>query len=318
MATDVVNTRTGVGAGIGALVGFICAGPMGAGIGALVGGGVAHASGQSKGLMTPKREVIYKRALDGIKDPAELRKLADAFAGEGLTAQAAMLEKRAKLRALPQATKEQRRIAFRKAMASDNPDIIANIANAFQSEGQFDAARALSDHATAVRAAHMAGKSAKPMTGGTQEQFADKLGKAIIHFGPESNQAKGAAGNLIQARGKTPTPALIAEVIKIAHQALEIRTPTARTPKAPVQIDGREPDGPAPEAEEESTAATGPAIGAEQTAIEPTVVGPPAPTQMEPVVAGEATEAAAQTEEVVPGDPNAAEPAASPTEEVVE
>lgn len=223
MNKDVVSTRTGVGAAIGAAIGFAFAGPMGAGIGAVIGGGVAHASdGTTKGVLTPRRKVIYQRAMESIKDPTELKKLADAFAGEGLVGEASMLHKRAALRSLPHATREQRRTAFRKAMASDKPEVIDWIAKAFENEGAVDAAKALHDHAEAVRAAHLAGKSAKPLIGGSQTKFADKLAKAIIHFGPRSAQAQQAAGNLVQARGKTPTGPLVAEVIRIASDALQV------------------------------------------------------------------------------------------------
>jgi hypothetical protein len=238
-ATDMVTTRTGVGAGIGAAVGFLFGGPMGAGIGALLGGGIAHASDSpSKGVMTAKRKLIYTRAMETIKDPTELVKLADAFESEGLPVEGGMLRKRAKLRDLPQDTREKRRGYFRKAMASDNPDVITQVAAAFESEGAIDAAKSLKDHAVAVRAAHAAGKSAKPLTGGTQAQFADKLAKAIIHFGPSSVQAIAAAKNLIQARGKTPSDALAAEVVRVAANALKVAAPDADgDPSKPINID---------------------------------------------------------------------------------
>lgn len=242
MNKDVVNTKTGVGVVVGGTLGFLFAGPIGAGIGALVGGGVAHSTGSSqKGQMTPRRKMIFGRAMESIKDPAELEKLAAAFHGEGLVQEAAQLRKRAKLRTLPQDAKEKRRAAFRKAMASDNPDLISQVGAAFQGEGAFDAAKALNEHADAVRAAHMAGKSARPLTGGSQAQFADKLAKAIIHFGPSSNQARMAAGNLVAARGKKATPELVSEVIRVAAEALKVEAPEAPAPESPVTIDANPP-----------------------------------------------------------------------------
>lgn len=283
MNKDVVNSRTGVGAGIGAVIGFMFGGPVGAGVGALVGGGVAHVSGDpQRGVMTPKRKLIYAQAMATIKDPAELRKLAAAFHGEGLHGEGQMLQKRAALRELPDDTKDKRRAAFRKAMASDNADVIAQIAAAFETEGAIDAAKTLRDHADAVRAAHAAGKSTKPLTGGSQAQFAEKLAKAIIHFGPTSPQAKTAARNLTAARGKTPTDALITEVIRVAANALKVDAPRAVKPKAPIAID--------------ATASASDGVAEDTGAPEPTTVGPPAaPVEAPAIDSGAAPPAAVET-----------------------
>ncbi len=333
--TDMVNTRTGVGVGIGALVGFAFGGPLGAAIGAAIGGGVAHASGDApKGVMTPKRKLIFAKAMSSIKEPEELLKLADAYEGEGLRAEARALRKRAKLRELPLEVKDKRRIAFRKCMACDNPDLILKIAKAFQDEGALDAAKSLRDHSEAVRAAHAAGKSAKSMAGGSVAQFADKLGKALIHFGPTSNQAKTAARNLIQARGKTPTDALIVEVIRIATEALKIETPAVEAPDAPIEIDAT--DGAAAASTEDAPSVdevpTESALAPEDETVleskvaepevapveEGTVVGPPARTIEPPVVAnGAPTEAAPAaiipdgTAEIVTGSAGANAPEAT-------
>jgi hypothetical protein len=297
MSTEnVVNARTGTGAAIGGLIGFICAGPLGAGIGALVGGGVAHASNQpNKGVMTPRRQMIYTRAMESMKNPADLQSLANAFAGEGFDAEAEMLRKRAALRSMPSDVKEKRRAIFRKAMASDNPDIIDQTAAAFQGEGALDASKALSDHAEAVRAAHAAGKSTKPMTGGSQEKFADKLAKAIVHFGPGSAQAASAAANLVRAKGKEPTPALVAEVLRIAASTLDIKAPVAQAApaaetRAPSdeELNGTgEGDPGAVEAAEVAGEKEAEGTGAP----EPTVVGPKAP-KVEPPAFVEAARAA--------------------------
>ena len=301
MNKEVVNTRTGVGAGIGAVMGFLFAGPMGAGIGALVGGGVAHSTGNTqKGVLTPRRKLIFSRAMESIKDPVELEKLATAFHGEGLVTEAAALKKRAALRKLPTNAKEKRRAAFRKAMASDDPEIISAVAEAFKSEGALDAAKALKDHADAVRAAHAAGKSSKPLTGGSQAQFADKLAKAIIHFGPESKQAFAAAGNLVQARGKQASEVLIREVIRVAADALRIEAPAPQETAVTIE---ESPSEPAPEegtgevietqgetVQEEEPAQTG------ATAPEPASVGAaPEAIETEVVAGGVALESGVPT-----------------------
>ena len=220
---EIINKRTGVGAGIGALVGFMLGGPVGAGIGALLGGGLANASPKKpSGEMTPKRKVVYENAMATIKDAKELRDLADVFEKEGLHGQAEMLRKRAGLRELPEATKVARRDAYRRALTSDIPEGIDEVAAAFEEQGAIDAAASLRTHASAVRAAHAAGKSAKPVDPNVLNAFADKLAKAIMHYGPTSNEAKAAASNFINARGATPDDASVADAISIAQAELEV------------------------------------------------------------------------------------------------
>lgn len=295
MTEQVTNTRTGAGALIGGLVGFICAGPIGAGVGALVGGGVAHASSQpDKGVMTPRRKIFYEKAMASTKDPEDLKKLAAAFAGEGLNTEAEMLRKRAALRALPRDEREKRRQFFRHALTSDNADAIQQAADIFHGDGAFGAAKALYEHAEAVRAAHAAGVSTKPMTGGTQEQFANKLADAITHFGPNSSQARMAAGNLARARGKNPTKQLIDTIIRISAGSLVQEPPQGQVVEQPVPQDAEQPvvteQAVAQDAQQSVTDVQDvqpPVAVAGDNPPEPTVIGPPAP-KVEPVVAGEA------------------------------
>ncbi len=219
---SVVNAKTGTGAGIGAAIGFFLGGgPIGAGIGALLGGMVAHKTGAPKGVMTPKRKLVYARAMGRIKDPADLKALADSFAGEGLHAEAAMLRKRAGLRELPPEVAEQRRLVFRRAMASDNATAIRDVAAQFAAAGSTDAAKILHGHAIAVEAARAAGAAAKPVDMKTLEAFADKLARAIGHFGPDSKQAMSAARNLILAQGKVATTEAVEELLAIAQGTLQ-------------------------------------------------------------------------------------------------
>jgi hypothetical protein len=100
--------------------------------------------------MTPERKKVYIAALNSLKDPVKLRQLADAFEKEGLTKEAAMLRKRAKLRELPPKVKKQRRAAYRKAMKSKSPTAVARLAKAFQKEGATGAAASLQRYAKAL------------------------------------------------------------------------------------------------------------------------------------------------------------------------
>jgi len=105
---------------------------------------------KNKGKVTIARAAVYENALNELKDPDKLRRLAAAFRSEGLNVQADLLEKRAKLRELPQEIKEQRREAFRKGMASHDAKKVLNLASAFESQGATGAAKALRDYAMAI------------------------------------------------------------------------------------------------------------------------------------------------------------------------
>jgi hypothetical protein len=236
--------KTGAGAGIGATIGFFTGfGPIGAGIGALIGGVVAARLSKPSGEMTPRRRLIYTRAMESIKTPADLNTLADSFAGEGLHTEANMLRKRASLRSLPPQLAESRRVILRKAMASDNVQAIRDIASQFANQGSTDAAKMLFNHAIAVEAAHLAGASTRPVSMKMLEMFADKLARAIGHFpdvdGAPSRQAMSAAANLIRAQGKLATKDAVLELIDLAkgtlseEAAAEAKAATDTTPVAP-------------------------------------------------------------------------------------
>jgi len=103
------------------------------------------------GGMTPARLTIYYTALNSERDPVKLRALAKTFKAEGLDAEAAMLEKRAKLRELPPEIKAARRQAFKDAMNSQNKDAILGMAQAYENEGATGAAEKLREYARGLQ-----------------------------------------------------------------------------------------------------------------------------------------------------------------------
>jgi hypothetical protein len=104
----------------------------------------------AEGGLTPDRAILYETALRTTKDSDKLRTLAQAFRSEGLTPQAEMLEKRARLRDLPPDVKLARRAAFKKGMASTNPQAIIALADVFDCEGATGAADALRTYASGL------------------------------------------------------------------------------------------------------------------------------------------------------------------------
>lgn len=101
--------------------------------------------------MTPARQQVYQSALDGERDPNKLRALAASFRAEGLNDEATMLEKRARLRELPDSIKEARREAFKMAMNSKDKAGVLNMARAYRTEGATGAAEKLEEYAQGLQ-----------------------------------------------------------------------------------------------------------------------------------------------------------------------
>jgi hypothetical protein len=113
-------------------------------------------------MMTPERRMIYQSALEFLKTPEQFDTLAAAFRKEGLTVEADMLEKRAKLLRASPDVKDARREVFRNAMKSTDPISIAKVADIFEKEGATGSAKALRAYAKTVIAAKSATDGVKP------------------------------------------------------------------------------------------------------------------------------------------------------------
>lgn len=314
--TQILNTKTGVGAGLGGALGFFfMGGPVGGALGALVGGLVGNAASRgvagfssepAQKMMTPKMRAIYVRAVERMADPQSLRNMADAYAKEGFHGEAILLRERANSRELPEAAQEIRREAFRKAMSSDNAPAIENLANEFLRKGCFKTYATLKAHAEAVRAAHAAGESANAQGVELLGAWAQKLSLALKHFGPGSQQARSAARNLIRARGMRATEAGVQETIALAMAAL-VPAPAA--------------GGGAPPAEVAATTG-GTVTEAEGAMTEAPAEGTPAPAEGEEA-AGEGEETSGEAREVAGEEASAGEategmPAEAPAGEAPE
>lgn len=102
--------------------------------------------------LTAERQAVYEVALNHVGEPGKLLALADAFATEGLHAQANMLRKRAKLRAMPKELRKARRAAFKAALSSKDKDAVLKVAKAFHAEGASGSALALYKYADGLSA----------------------------------------------------------------------------------------------------------------------------------------------------------------------
>lgn len=93
--------------------------------------------------MTPQRTVIFETMMKKCSSPDDLNMLADAFQGQGLLEQAAMLRKRAALRAMPPEVKKARRDAFEMGMKAKDAKAVFELADAFEEVGAYGSAEAL-------------------------------------------------------------------------------------------------------------------------------------------------------------------------------
>lgn len=121
-----------------------------------IGGLVAGAwwkTKHKKGL-TPERKVIYETALESMKDPKELRGLADQFETQGLKPEAEMLRKRAALKELPDEVKDARKAALQQGLSSNDPAKVEGLANEFAKTGSTGAATSLRKYAEGLKAAN--------------------------------------------------------------------------------------------------------------------------------------------------------------------
>jgi len=106
---------------------------------------------RSEPKMTAERILIYQNLLNSRgADPEKLRTMAAVFAGEGLQEQADKLYMRAMLRELTPEQKEARAEAFRKGMASKDPEEIFKLADAFEATASDGVAKTLRDYAAGL------------------------------------------------------------------------------------------------------------------------------------------------------------------------
>jgi hypothetical protein len=130
----------------------------------------AYKKSSSKGVLTPEREAAYKSALENLKVPEALRKLANVYEAEGLEIEASMLRRRADLHAQPRNTKKAHREAYDKGMASSDVEAVERLADAFESMTATGSAAALRRHAADVRRAAEEAVTAEPVKERTPDE----------------------------------------------------------------------------------------------------------------------------------------------------
>ena len=105
------------------------------------------------GLMTAERQHLYDSALNSRNLTSEqYDHLAQSFDENGLQAQALLLRKRARLRAMPESAKAERKAIIRKLLKDcQDPDTIEKFAAICEGQGASGSAKTLRIHAIGVR-----------------------------------------------------------------------------------------------------------------------------------------------------------------------
>lgn len=111
---------------------------------------VVHGDGETEGVLTPERQVIYDTAMNECQDANQILNVAKAMESEGFKEHGAALRKRAALRSLPKDLKDARRAIFKQMMAEKNKARVLRVADAFQTEGATGAAEALRKYASGL------------------------------------------------------------------------------------------------------------------------------------------------------------------------
>jgi len=103
-----------------------------------------------KTALTPERKAVYEGALTSLKNPDDLRKLADSYETVGLPEHATVLRKRAHLHELPPEIQKRRKEEFQYGMSQVDPHVALKYADAFSDTAAFSAANHLRKYAGAL------------------------------------------------------------------------------------------------------------------------------------------------------------------------
>lgn len=113
-------------------------------------GGISYFRNRRHGTMTAKKQELFNHGMSKVFNPEQIRNLAKQFRQWGLTAQAELLTKRARIRELPDDVRKARREAYHRAASSKNKAAVLNVAQAFEREGCIGAAADLRKYAAGL------------------------------------------------------------------------------------------------------------------------------------------------------------------------
>ncbi len=119
--------------------------------------------------MTAERKLIFDQLINQEQPTSTLIEMAGFYERNGLTDQADLLRKRAKLRDLSPETKAAHKQAFRDGMSSKDPDGVEALAKAFAKQGKTGNAAALRTYARNLRTTQALASVQTPAANATPE-----------------------------------------------------------------------------------------------------------------------------------------------------
>ena len=127
-------------------------------VGAAAAGGAAwYLWHHNRGVLTPKRQILFLEAMNTRLEPAQFRQLAAAYKRVGLPDQAAALEGRAALAEAPPDVKDARKKVLVEALSSADPAHVESIAVEFDKIYALGSAERLRRYAAGLKAGLPAG-----------------------------------------------------------------------------------------------------------------------------------------------------------------
>lgn len=107
------------------------------------------AQSSEQGQMTPARQVVYEQAMQS-DDPIAVAQAAQAFQAQGLPAQAAALQAKAKIAAVPKNLQDARLEVLKAALNSKDKAQVKTIARSFHGEGYAESGMILDRYAESL------------------------------------------------------------------------------------------------------------------------------------------------------------------------
>lgn len=135
--------------------------PLTIGVSALVWLAFRKRSDSQFGQLTPEREEVYRNAME-FGDPQRLVEFSRDFDKFGLKTQALLMRERAKWRSRSPEQKNEHDAIFAKALQSNNPEAILEIANIFHSMTATVKANQLRERVKSLRAVKTTAEESMP------------------------------------------------------------------------------------------------------------------------------------------------------------
>lgn len=202
-------------------------------VGGLTGAAAFKASRSSKGELTPDREMVLKNALNMRLSSEDYNKLADRFDEMGLSEEAILLRKRAKLADETPEKKAQYKQILKDAFLSTNTVSVRKLSDLFEKKGAVGTAEKLRAYADGLETMQ---KAPKPqVTADTASAANPETANTDASHAAGETTMGGSAVRRIQPSGKAQTLGRIQPAKRTVQISTSVHPPVSAT-SAPVHI----------------------------------------------------------------------------------